>query len=179
MTNKVIISGFGGQGVLAAGKLLAYAAMLQGKHVSWLPSYGPEKRGGASNCHIFISDEPVGSPFITDPNVVIAMSKPAFDKYEKLIEKGGVMICDSSILEDKNYKKDFKIISVPATKIAVESGNPKMANVILIGKLLTEMKLIDKKYVVDAMTEVLPEEKHFLIPQEVELLEIGMNYEPN
>lgn len=176
MTHEIIISGFGGQGILAAGRLLAYAAMLQDKFVSWLPSYGPEKRGGASNCHIVISDEPVGSPFITDPNTVIAMSTPAFDKYERLITKGGFLICDSLAVRDRPVRNDIDIINIPATQMTVEMGVPKMANMILIGKLLDKTKAISEDSIVKAMYDVLPENKHSLIPDEIRMLKLGMNY---
>ena len=177
MTHEIIISGFGGQGILAAGKLLAYAAMLQEKFVSWLPSYGPEKRGGTSNCHIVISDEPVGSPFITNPNVAIVMSKPAYDKYKELVTKEGLLICDSLAVTKELARKDIEIVEIPATKMAIELGLTKMANMILIGKLLIKTKVLCEEFVVKAIYEVLPKSKHHLIPDEIKILKMGMSYE--
>lgn len=176
MTYKIIVSGFGGQGVLSAGKLLAYAAMLEDKFVSWLPSYGPEKRGGTSNCHVIISDEPVGSPFINIPNTVVAMSKQAFDKYESLIAKDGLLICDTNAVGEKSLREDIRVASVPATQMAVEAGMPKIANIILIGKLLKETGLFDEDEIIRALHEFLPENKHYLIPEEIKLLKMGINY---
>ena len=176
MTHEIIISGFGGQGILAAGKLLAYAAMLQQKFVSWLPSYGPEKRGGTSNCHIVISDEPVGSPFITNPNVAIVMSKPAYDKYKGLVTEEGILICDGLAVTEEFLRDDIEVIEVPATKMAIELGVPKMANMILIGKLLVKAEVLCEEFVIKALYEVLPESKYHLIPDEIKTLKMGMNY---
>lgn len=175
-TYEIIISGFGGQGIQAAGKLLAYAGMLEGKYVSCLPSYGPEKRGGASNAHIVISNEPVGSPFINEPSIVIAMSNPAFDKYEKLIVSNGLLIFDNHVVTRESFRKDIEIIGVPATRIALELGQPKMANMVLIGKLLNKIKVLSQDYIIKAMYEVLPENKHYLIPDEIKMMQMGMNY---
>lgn len=177
MTYNIIFSGFGGQGILSAGKLVAQAAMLDGKDVSWLPSYGPEKRGGTSNCHVVVSDEPVGSPYIASPNLVIAMSKQAFDKYEELIAKDGIMIYDSNAVISEPSRKDIKYYKIPATQMAVEFGFPKLANVIFLGKLLGITGLVKQKYIIEALEEFLPEEKHYLIPEEVKLLQMGINYE--
>ncbi len=176
MTCKIVISGFGGQGILAAGSLLAYAAMLQDKYVSWLPSYGPEKRGGTSNCHVVISDEPVGSPYITNPRAAVVMSKPAFEKYENLLEKDGLLIADSLAVTGKTSRTDIQVIEIPATKLAVESGVAKMANMILIGKLLNETGVLGKDFVIEAIHKVLPENKHYLIPDEIRTLEMGMKH---
>jgi len=176
MTYNIIFSGFGGQGILSAGKLIAQAAMLDGKDVSWLPSYGPEKRGGTSNCHVVVSDEPVGSPYITSPNLVIAMSKQAFDKYEELIAEKGIMIYDSNAVSSEPLRNDIKYHKMPATQIAVEAGFPKLANVLFLGKLMGVIGLVKKEYIIEALKEFLPEGKHYLIPDEMKLLQMGMEY---
>jgi 2-oxoglutarate ferredoxin oxidoreductase subunit gamma len=176
MTYTIIISGFGGQGILAAGKLLANTALMEGKNVSWLPSYGPEKRGGTSNCHVIISDEPVGSPFITSPNTVIAMSKPAFDKYEKIIVPGGLLIVDTLAVSKESVRKDIQIVEVTATQSTVEMGMPKMANMMLIGTLLGKTKVLREEFIEKSICEMLPEDKQHLIPYELKLLKIGMEY---
>ncbi len=176
MTYEIIISGFGGQGILAAGMLLAYAAVLEDKYVSWLPSYGPEKRGGTSNCHVVISDEPVGSPFITNPRVAIVMSKPAFDKYEIAVSEGGILLCDSLAVTEKPSRRDIQVVEIPATQMTAEMGIPKMANMVLIGKLLDKTKVLREDFIIEALYEVLPQHKHNLIPDEIKTLKLGMNY---
>lgn len=176
MKNEIIVSGFGGQGILAAGRLMAQAALRQGKFVSWLPSYGPEKRGGTSNCHVIISDEPVGSPFITDPDTVIAMSTPAFNKYHNELVREGLLICDSLAIKEYSSRDDVRIVKVPATQISAQHGLPKMANMILLGKLISLTGAVSKEQVVQALYDVLPEDKHILIPDEIKLLEIGIDY---
>ena len=176
MIYKIIISGFGGQGILAAGKLLANTALMEGKNVSWLPSYGPEKRGGTSNCHVVISDYPVGSPFITIPNTVITMSKPAFNKYEKMIVPGGLLIADTLAVSKESIRTDIEIIEVPATQNAVEIGMPNMANMMMIGTLLGKTKVLREDFVTKSICEILPEDKQHLIPYEIKLLKMGMEY---
>jgi len=176
MTCNIIFSGFGGQGILSAGKLVAQAAMLDGKDVSWLPSYGPEKRGGTSNCHVIVSDEPVGSPYITAPNLVIAMSKQAFDKYEELIEEGGIMIYDCNAILSEPSRDDIKYHKMPATQMSIEAGFPKLANVLFLGKLIGVTGLVKQEYIIEALKELLPEDKHYLIPDEIKLLQMGMEY---
>lgn len=176
MTYNIIFSGFGGQGILSAGKLIAQAAMLEGKNVSWLPSYGPEKRGGTSNCHVIISDEPVGSPYITAPNIVIAMSKQAFDKYEELIQEDGTMIYDSTAILSEPSRENIKYHKIPAAQMAIEKGFLKLANVIFLGKLIGITCLVKQDSIVAALREVLHEDKHYLIPDEIKLLQMGIEY---
>jgi len=177
VTFNIIFSGFGGQGILSAGKLVAQAAMLDGKDVSWLPSYGPEKRGGTSNCHVIVSDEPVGSPYITCPNLVIAMSKQAFDKYEETIAEDGIMIYDSNVVLAEPSRNDVRYYKIPATQLAVEAGFPKLANIIFLGRLMGITGLVKQEYIIAALKEILPEGKHYLIPDEIKLLKMGMEYE--
>lgn len=176
MTHNIIFSGFGGQGILSAGKIIAEAAMLEGKNVSWLPSYGPEKRGGTSNCHVIVSDEPVCSPYITIPDIVIAMSKQAFDKYEELLAPEGVMIYDNTAENYNHVRDDVRYHKLPAAKMAADAGYGKLANVIFLGKLLEITGVVDEKYIVDALHEILPERKHNLIPHEINLLKMGREH---
>ena len=134
-TKNIILSGFGGQGILFAGKFLAYKGMLEEKEVSWLPSYGPEMRGGTASCSVIVSDEKVGSPIITTPNVLIAMNLPSLDKFESTVEKGGIIIADSTLIERKVMRDDVTTYYVPATKLASDNGFPTIANMIIVGKL--------------------------------------------
>ncbi|PYG88581.1 2-oxoglutarate ferredoxin oxidoreductase subunit gamma [Ruminiclostridium sufflavum DSM 19573] len=169
----LVIAGFGGQGILSAGKLLAYAGMLEGKHVSWLPSYGPEMRGGTANCSIVISDEPIGSPIIDYPNALIAMNGPSLEKFEKKIVKGGFIITNSSLVEGRSMRTDVEFIGVPATEMASDMGNLTYANIIILGKLLGKTGIVKKESFEAALKKVLPEKKHYMIPDEMKALVMG------
>ncbi len=136
MQNDVIMAGFGGQGVLLIGKMLAYAGMHEGKEVSWLPSYGPEMRGGTANCTVVISDRPVGSPVIRSPRAVLAMNLPSLDKFEPDVRPGGLLLINTSLIARKSTRDDVTIIDVPANEIANELGNPRGANMVALGAYL-------------------------------------------
>lgn len=136
---NMIFAGFGGQGVLFAGKVAAYAGLLENKEISWLPSYGPEMRGGTANCSVCISDEPIGSPLVTTPNVLIAMNLPSLDKFIDTVEPGGVVIIDSSLIDKKVERTDITVHYVPASKLAEENELKGLANMILVGKLFKEV----------------------------------------
>lgn len=136
---NMIFAGFGGQGVLFAGKVAAYAGLLENKEISWLPSYGPEMRGGTANCSVCVSDEPIGSPLVTAPNVLVAMNLPSLDKFIDTVEPGGVVIIDSSLIDKKVQRDDVTVHYVPASKLAEENGLKGLANMILVGKLFKEV----------------------------------------
>jgi len=140
MIHEIIIAGFGGQGTLSAGMLLAYAGMLDGRQVSWLPSYGPEMRGGTANSSVVISDQPVDSPVLNSATAVIIMNKPSLEKFENWVVKGGIAVIDSSIVDRDVKRDDISSFLVPATKIASDMGNMAFANIILLGRLLKERK---------------------------------------
>ena len=133
MQSEVIMAGFGGQGILLIGKMLAYAGMHEGKEVSWLPSYGPEMRGGTCNCTVVISDRPVGSPVIQSPRVVVAMNLPSLDKFESDMKEDGVLLINSSLIGRDPVREDLRVIKVPANEIANELGNPRGANMVALG----------------------------------------------
>lgn len=173
---ELIIAGFGGQGILSAGKLLAYAGMLEGKNVSWLPSYGPEMRGGTANCSVVISDEPVGSPILDTANVLIVMNGPSLEKFEKSVVKDGLIISDSSLVEAKPERKDIDFVGVPATQLASDMGNLTYANIIILGKLLAKTGIISKESFEAALKKVLPAKKHHMIPEEMKALVLGHDY---
>jgi len=174
--NEIIFSGFGGQGIQAAGKLIAYAGMLENKFVSFLPSYGPEMRGGTSNCHVIISDEPVGSPIINNATALLAMNRPSLDKFESSLVPGGIILVDSSLVNRSPVRTDVKVFEIPATQIASDMGNLAYANIIMLGKLLAETGVVSSEYFEKGLRKVLPEKKHYLIPEEMKALEIGMKY---
>lgn len=174
--NEIILSGFGGQGIQAAGKLIAYAAMLEDKFVSFLPSYGAEMRGGTSNCHVIISDEPVGSPIINNATALLAMNRPSLDKFENYVIPGGIILIDSSLVNRSVIRTDVKVFEIPATKIASDMGNLTYANIIMLGKLLSETGAVSSEYFEKGLRKVLPEKKHYMIPEEMKALETGKNY---
>lgn len=146
MQREVIMAGFGGQGILLIGKMLAYAGMHEGKEVSWLPSYGPEMRGGTCNCTVVVSDKPVGSPVIRSPRAVLAMNLPSLEKFEADIRPGGLLLINSSLISRGSEREDLTVIEVPANEIATELGNPRGANMVALGAYLgaTDAVSIDK-----------------------------------
>jgi len=139
MTKQFLIAGFGGQGLLFAGKFLVYKGMLEGKEVSWLPSYGPEMRGGTASCSVIVSDEPVGSPIVDHPDVLMVMNLPSLDRYEDSVQPGGMIFLDSTLIGRKVRRTDVKTFYVPATQMASEQGIASLANMILTGKILKEL----------------------------------------
>lgn len=172
---KMILAGFGGQGILFAGKMLVYAAMLKGKKLSWLPSYGPEMRGGTANCHVIIDDEAIGSPIVTHPNVLIAMNQPSLDKFENEVEKDGVIFVDKSLIERKVTRTDIKTVYVDATEIADKMGMKKLANMVMLGAVLKETGLFDADEMAQTIKESLPEKKQHLAGSNVSAVMAGFN----
>lgn len=142
MQSEIIISGFGGQGTLYAGQLLSYAGMDEGKQVTWIPSYGPEMRGGTANCTVIVSDTEIGSPFVYYPRAVIAMNLPSLDKYESLVASGGYLIINASMVNREPIRTDIHNVMVPASEIAQEIGNERAANLVLLGSLLANMPIL-------------------------------------
>lgn len=173
---EIIIAGFGGQGILSAGRLLAYAGMLENKNVSWLPSYGPEMRGGTANCHVVISDQPVGSPILNTASTLIVMNGPSLEKFEELVEAGGLIITDSSLVDRTVQRKDLEVFTIPATQMASDMGNTTYANIILLGKFISRTGIISVENFEKALKSVLPPKKHYLIPEEMKALEMGANF---
>ncbi|MDK2798680.1 MAG: 2-oxoglutarate ferredoxin oxidoreductase subunit gamma [Clostridiales bacterium] len=175
-TQEIIMAGFGGQGVMFAGKLIAYAGMLSGKEVSWLPSYGPEMRGGTANCHAIVSDEPIGSPIIINPTILIAMNRPSLDKFEDTVVSGGIIVVDSSLIDRQTTRKDIKSIEIPATQMAADMGAGKLANMILLGKLIKETGFLSMDIIKEALKKVVPSKKQHLLDINMKALELGYNY---
>ena len=151
MTKEFIFAGFGGQGMLLIGKFMAMACMLDGKHVSWLPSYGPEMRGGTANCSVIVSDDEVASPLVDMADCIVAMNLPSLDKFESHVKPGGTLVINSSIIERKSTRDDITVVYCDAMKIAEEVGNPKGANVAILGALLEKEPIVS----VDMMTEAI------------------------
>lgn len=175
-TTQILIAGFGGQGVLFAGKLLAYKGLLADKQVSWLPSYGPEMRGGTANCSVIISDEPVGSPIISNPDVLVAMNLPSLKKYENDVVSGGTIIIDSTLIEEKVQRDDVNVYYVPATKMANDEGFSTLANMILMGKVMAVREEIGFDGVDEAVAKVVPPKKANLIDINLKALKTGYEF---
>ena len=155
MTHSFLIAGFGGQGLLFAGKFLAIKGMNEGKEISWLPSYGPEMRGGTASCSVIVSDEPVGSPIIDHPDVLMVMNLPSLDKYENAVAPGGMIFLDSSLIGRKVERTDVKVFYIPATKMAAEQGVSTLANMILTGKILKELGEFEDESINAALKKVV------------------------
>jgi 2-oxoglutarate ferredoxin oxidoreductase subunit gamma len=174
MTKSIIIAGFGGQGILSMGRILASAGMMEGKTVSWLPSYGPEMRGGTANCNVIISDEEIGSPILNTCDVLIAMNGPSLDKFEKFVEPNGIIIADESLVHRKPKRSDVCFFTIPAVKLANEMGGSFFAGIIILGKLIKECEIVSVDSFEKGLRYALPESKHYMIPDEMKALKTGM-----
>ncbi|HCX62813.1 MAG TPA: 2-oxoacid:ferredoxin oxidoreductase subunit gamma [Clostridiales bacterium] len=159
MSEKIISAGFGGQGVMAIGQMLAYAGMLEGKQVSWYPAYGPEMRGGSANCNVVISERQIGSPVVTKADTLIAMNGPALDKFLTNVKKGGIILINSSLVERRLEEVNKRVYYIPATDIANELGNPKIANMVMIGAYVELTKLMTEETIRQAYVNVFGESK--------------------
>lgn len=175
MTHEFLLAGFGGQGILFAGKLIAYVGLYADKEVSWLPSYGPEMRGGTCNCSVTVSDDPIGSPLILEPTELLVMNTPSFDKFIGSVKPGGKAFVDSSLVEGTSSRTDIECFYIPATKLANENNLKGMANIILAGKLLKEIGLTDEAVIEKAIKKVIPPKKANLTESNMTALRLGMN----
>jgi 2-oxoglutarate ferredoxin oxidoreductase subunit gamma len=172
-TEQVIFAGFGGQGVMSLGQLLTYAGMIEGKNVSWLPSYGPEMRGGTANCGVIVSDKPVGSPIVTDATAAIIMNLPSLFKFEQDVVKDGILLINSSLIDQKTSRDDVRAYYIPANEIAVEIGNAKVANMVMLGALLELTKAVEVDSIMAALKKVFGPAKEHLLPVNKEALKKG------
>lgn len=173
MMLDVIMAGFGGQGVMLMGQLLTYAGMVEGKQVSWMPSYGPEMRGGTANCTVVVSDEPVGSPVVSQPIAVIAMNLPSLDKFERMVKPGGVLLYNSSLIDKAPARKDIRVIAIPANEIATELGNTRVANMVMLGALITATNPVSIASVEAALKKALPAHRQDLLPMNLQAIARG------
>lgn len=174
INEKIILAGFGGQGVMSMGQLLTYAGMIENKQVSWLPSYGPEMRGGTANCAVMVSETPVGSPIITDDaTAAIIMNLPSLVKFEQNIVPGGKILINSSLIEQKTSRDDLKAYYIPANEIANELGNSRIANMVMLGAYLELTKAVSTDSIVEAFKKVFGAGKAHLVPLNQEALEKG------
>jgi 2-oxoglutarate ferredoxin oxidoreductase subunit gamma len=173
MQKEIVIAGFGGQGVLFGGQVVAYAAMGAGKEVTWIPSYGPEMRGGTANCTVVVADEEIGSPLVKNPPLAIALNLPSFDKYEEALASGGTLIVNQSMVDRAAKREDINVIFVPCNEIAEEIGDKKLLNMVAIGALLTVLPEITLKDVEKALEGHLPARHKHLLPKNYEALRQG------
>lgn len=175
MTEEIIISGFGGQGVLSMGKILAYSALMEGKEVSWMPAYGPEQRGGTANVTVIISDERVSSPIVSKYDTAIILNQPSLEKFEGSIKSGGTLIYDDYGISVKPTRTDINIYKISAMDAAAEMGNPKAFNMIVLGALLRVRPLVAIDNVLKGLRKTLPERHHHLLPANEAALRKGLS----
>ncbi len=174
---QFLFSGFGGQGILFAGKFLAYKGLMEERQVSWLPSYGPEMRGGTASCGVILSDDPVGSPIVTQPDVLVAMNLPSLDKYEDAVVPGGIIFADSTLIERKVKRTDVTVYYIPATKMAGDNGIPSLANMIIVGKLLAVLDEYKEEAITATLGKVISARKADMLDANRKALQIGADFE--
>lgn len=170
---EVVIAGFGGQGVLSMGMLLTHAGMHEGHQVSWMPSYGPEQRGGTANCCVVISSEPVASPVVTDPELCVVMNLPSLKKFEDRVRPGGTLLVNSSLIPEPPDREDITVYLLPANQLAESIGDPRTANMVMLGALVESSAIVSLESISWSLREVLPEKKHHLIAVNERALELG------
>jgi 2-oxoglutarate ferredoxin oxidoreductase subunit gamma len=173
---RIIVAGFGGQGVMMIGKLLAHAGMIENRHVSWLPSYGPEMRGGTANCNVIVSDNIIGAPVVTEATCVIAMNLPSLDKFEQFVKKGGRLLINSSLIQRTSMRDDVNVLEIPVNDIANKQGSLRVANVVMLGAYITLSKVVKKETILEAIQEVLGQSKRHLLDINIKALEEGIKY---
>ena len=176
MHEEIVISGFGGQGALFAGQLLAYTGMDEGWHVTWIPSYGPEMRGGTAHCIVILSDDDIGSPIIRQPTMCIAMNPASMDKYEPLIKSGGLLVANSTLVRARSEREDIDTVYVPANDLADSLGNVKMANVILLGAMLGKREILPIDGIKRTLDEHIPERRKHIIEPNKRALDRGIQF---
>ncbi len=173
---NLTLAGFGGQGVLFAGKVIAYSGLIAEREVSWLPSYGPEMRGGTCNCSVCLSDRTIGSPLVTEPNALIAMNLPSYDKFIDNVAPGGVAVVDSSLIDKRTERTDITACYIPASKLAEENDISGLGNIILLGKLWKETQFCSREQLEAGLRKCVPAKKAHLVDANLKALEIGINF---
>jgi len=176
MLTKTIFSGFGGQGVLSIGFTVANAAMFEGKYVTYLPSYGVEVRGGTANCTVVVSDEEIASPVASDPEFIVAMNQPSFARFQSILQSGGLLCVNSSIVDASSARGDIEVLAVPTSELAEKLGAIKVANMIMLGAFVKASSIISFEFLIKNLTGILGEGKSKLIKLNKDALELGYNY---
>lgn len=174
MKQEIVIAGFGGQGVLSMGKILAYAGLMDNLEVTWMPSYGPEQRGGTSNVTVILSDQPISSPVLDSYDTAVVLNQQSLDKFENKVKAGGTLIYDPSGIHRTPQRTDIKVVAVDATSAAIELQNSKTYNMVVLGALLKCVPVVDTDAVIRGLRKTLPERHHHLIPLNEQALKKGM-----
>lgn len=177
METRMLFAGFGGQGLLFMGKVLAYAGMLKDQLVTWIPSYGPEMRGGTANCSVIISDEEIASPIVNRPDILVAMNQPSLDKFGAKVKEGGLIIANSSLVTNIPEYEHCTVLKVPANDIAQELGSVKIANIVILGTMLQKMEMLTKEDVFNALDEIVPAGREAILEMNKKAVETGLNLE--
>lgn len=172
---KGVLAGFGGQGVLFAGKVIANAGLIEGRELSWLPSYGPEMRGGTANCSVTLSDDAIGSPLVTAPNALVAMNQPSYDKFIGDVVDGGVVVADSGLISNIEPVDGVEVVAIPAAKLAQDAGLETLGNIVLVGKLWEKTRFCDRETLDAAIDKSVPPSKAWLIEKNKEALQLGID----
>lgn len=176
MTTEYLFAGFGGQGILFSGKVLAYKGLTEDKNVSWLPSYGPEMRGGTANCSVILGDEPIGAPIVLEPDVLIAMNNPSLDRYEDAVKSGGCIYLDSGLIDRKVKRTDVSVCYIPATKLASQNKLDGLANMIIVGKILGDRNEFNNETILAALNKCISARHADMLNNNVKALEIGRDF---
>lgn len=176
MAVHMLIAGFGGQGVLFAGKIVAYTGMIEEKQVSWLPSYGPEMRGGTANCSVCIDEKPIGCPIVLEPQTLIVMNRPSYDKFVAAVAPGGVMIYDSTLIDAECTRTDITVAAVPATQMANDNGLHGLSNIIMLGQTLKQTGFCSLDVLKEALQKCIPARKQHLFEPNLRALQLGYDY---
>lgn len=172
---KSVLAGFGGQGVLFAGKVIATAGLIEDRELSWLPSYGPEMRGGTANCSVSLSDEPIGSPLVLEPNMLVAMNQPSYDKFIDTVEPGGFVVVDSTLVLNMKMRDDVTICAIPATEMAENAGLKGLSNIILTGKLWALTQFCQRETLDAAIDHVVPAKKQAMVELNKRAIQMGID----
>ncbi len=176
MTHELLVAGFGGQGVLSMGMTLAYAGMIEGKEISWMPSYGPEMRGGTANCIVIVSDKKISSPIVATFHTVVALNQPSMEKFEKAVKPDGLLLYDSTNIISPPLRKDFHVLAIPASEEAVRMQNTRIMNMIILGAFIEQTHIVEVDSIMKALKEVLPDRYHHLLPLNEQALRRGMEF---
>jgi len=173
MTHELLVAGFGGQGVLSMGMTLAYAGMIEGKEISWMPSYGPEMRGGTANCIVIVSDKQISSPIVTTFDTVVSLNQPSMDKFEKSVKPGGLLLYDSTNIISPPTRTDICVVAIPASEEAARMQNSRIMNMIVLGSFIEQTHVVSIESIMQALKKVLPERYHHLLPLNEQALKRG------
>jgi 2-oxoglutarate ferredoxin oxidoreductase subunit gamma len=170
---SLIAAGFGGQGLMVLGQLVAYPGIEEGRFVSWIPSYGPEMRGGTANCCVIVSSEEIGAPVVSEADVIVVMNQPSFDKFKDDVKKGGILLYNSDLVKPDATRADIRLVSIPANTIAMEAGSDKVANIVMLGAVVAASGIVDDKTCIETLKEKLGKKKPEFLPMNLSTYEKG------